>query len=85
METNTGFLKLENVKQKMNFEWCFVVEPIGRKGDLAMVWKCEEQVRVINYSQGHIMVQIVDDNQKVVWTLTVFLVTSKQVNDINHF
>lgn len=75
-------VRLEYVKNLIKFASCFAVNAIRRKGGLALLWKHESQVQLIDYSQWHIMVQVEDDLHEGLWTLTRFYsesVTNKQM------
>lgn len=51
-------LRMEWVKQKLGFEGLFMVDPIGKSGGLALIWKERDQVEVRSYSKNHIDVKI---------------------------
>ncbi len=40
--------------RKTWFCWFFVVEPVGRSGGLALLWKEEKEVEIYNFSRRHI-------------------------------
>lgn len=64
--------KFVKVEYLLNYEGRFVVDAVGRNGDLAMLWKHSDQVRVLNYSQRHIMVNVEDEQVKVACYLMGF-------------
>lgn len=72
METKVNLSKMNKVKQQLSFDGCFSVDALGQKGGLALLWKHEEQVTIINYSQRHISVQIEDVLTKKSWMLASF-------------
>lgn len=63
--------KMEWIQRRLGYEGLFVVEPIGRSGGLALLWKEKEHATLISYSKNHIDVSVsVEDMQK--WRLTGF-------------
>lgn len=54
VETKCGNAKMEQIRFKLGFEGLFVVEPIGRSGGLALIWKEENMLEIQNYSKWHI-------------------------------
>lgn len=42
IETKANASRLDNVKRMLDFDGCFVVEIVGRKGGLALLWKEEK-------------------------------------------
>lgn len=57
------------VQVKLGYQGLFVVEPVGRSGGLALLWKEKDQVELLDFSQNHIDVNIVTE-QGVSWRLT---------------
>lgn len=58
----------DKVKLTIGFQNCVVVNPIGCHGVLAMFWKYNNQVELMNYSQSHIHIQIsVGGESRPVW------------------
>lgn len=49
METIINVGRLESLKRKLPMNGCFVVDTMGRIGDLALFWKSENEVKVLNY------------------------------------
>lgn len=54
METKLLASKFEGIRCKLRFGGCFVVDLMGRKGGLALLWEKEVDIEIINYSQHHI-------------------------------
>lgn len=44
----------EMARVKLGFAGLFVVEPVGRSGDLALLWKEVEQLEIQKFSRRHI-------------------------------
>lgn len=61
--------KMKWVQVKLGYQGLFVVEPVGRSGGLALLWKEKDQVELLDFSQNHIDVNIVTE-QGVSWRLT---------------
>lgn len=70
-ETMAKRSRMEWVKQKLGFEGLITVDPIGKSGGLALMWKEKEQVEVRSYSKNHIDVKITSEDMYV-WRLTGF-------------
>lgn len=56
----------------LRFEGCFTVNAMGRKGGLALLWRKQLHVRIINYYQWHISMQVEDEDQNLNSTLIGF-------------
>lgn len=54
IETRIRTEKADGIKRKLEMEGCIVVEPRGMSGGLMVLWKKEDQVELLNYSQWHI-------------------------------
>lgn len=72
METKLNTEKCNRVKRRLKCEGCFVVEPIGKRGGLALMWDNMINVEVLNYSQRHISAWITSEEGKMKWLLTGF-------------
>jgi hypothetical protein len=51
VETLSKKKSLERISIRMGFDDLFVVEPIGRSGGLALLWKEERDLEIYNYSR----------------------------------
>lgn len=58
METKGGSHTLNLIKIKLGFKYTFVVNSLGSKGCLAMLWRLKLGIEVINYSNHHIHLSI---------------------------
>jgi len=72
METKQRREYLQKIKRKMGFEGCFTVEPVGKSGGLALLWKEVKEVEILNYSQRHISAKISGDGPELPWFFTGF-------------
>lgn len=72
VETKLRNICFETIKRRLGFDSCFVVDPMVRKGGLAMQWNNEYIVEIVNYSQHHIHAQINDLESRVKWFLIDF-------------
>jgi hypothetical protein len=70
METLSKKNQLEKVRCKMGFEGLFVVDPVGRSGGLALLWKEANSLEIFNYSRSHIQAMVKDDVGNSEWVLT---------------
>lgn len=50
-ETKNRRARLEDIKRRLGFEWCFVVDPRGLSGGLCLLWKTEAEVKVVQFSE----------------------------------
>lgn len=68
-ETIASKEKLEWVGNMLRYEGLFVVEPQGRSGGLALLWKAKDQADLLSYSQFYIDIKVhVAD--MITWRLT---------------
>lgn len=58
METKTSSVILESVRIRLGFHDCLTVNPVGRSGGLAMLWKEESSLEVVNFSNQHIHTRV---------------------------
>jgi exonuclease III len=72
METKIQQHKLNFVKIKIGFSGVFTVNPIGRSGGLALLWRDDKEVEIQNYSARHINAIISMDGGAVHWKFTGF-------------
>lgn len=57
-ETKDNKGRLEKVRESLGFDGLFTVDPHGRSGGLALVWKVKDQVQLRSSSRNHIDVEI---------------------------
>uniref|UniRef100_A0A803QJ80 Reverse transcriptase domain-containing protein n=1 Tax=Cannabis sativa TaxID=3483 RepID=A0A803QJ80_CANSA len=50
--------RVERLKRQCHFDGCFVVESQGRGGGIAMLWKDNEEVSLVDFSNNHINVTV---------------------------
>jgi hypothetical protein len=72
VETLSLKFRMEWLCVKLGFASCFVVEPIGRSGGLALLWKEEREVEIYNYSYRHINAIVKDGVGSSCWKFTSF-------------
>ncbi|XP_030487638.2 uncharacterized protein LOC115704575 [Cannabis sativa] len=60
---------LERLRVRLGFEGLLAVDVVGRSGGIALLWKIEEDVQVLGFSNSYIDVSIHNDNN-LVWRLT---------------
>lgn len=61
--------RLEGIRRQLGYEGMIVVEPQGRSGGLALLWKDSEKGRLISFSQNHIDIEVKMDSSPP-WRLT---------------
>lgn len=69
------------MRRCLDFSWCLVINAMGSKGGLALLWRLEDQCQVVSFSQNHIYVIVNDLDTNAQWLLTSFygeLETSKR-------
>lgn len=65
METKVGTQTLNSIKIRLRFENLFVINPLGCKGGLAMLWKSDQGIEVLNYFNNHIHLKIREQNPEI--------------------
>jgi hypothetical protein len=61
--------KIEELRYVLGFDSCFSVDRIGRSGGLAFFWRTSLNCQLIDYSNNHITIEIIDANLGP-WKLT---------------
>ena len=61
--------KIEEFKYLLGYDSCFAVDRVGRSGGLAMFWHSTVNCQIVNYSNNHISLDVID-NDLGVWRLT---------------
>lgn len=72
METEVKKRKLELLHIKFSFERLITVETIGKGGGLALLWKDNKEVEVLNFSLRHISAKITLLGSDFQWKMTGF-------------
>jgi hypothetical protein len=54
METKVRNMKMERIRVKLGYEGLLIVEPVGKSGGLALLWKNNREVLIQNYFLRHI-------------------------------
>ncbi|CAN1729936.1 LINE-1 reverse transcriptase homolog [Linum perenne] len=62
-ETLVQKQKMEEIRIKLKFDGCFVVDPIGRSGGLCVLWKEGSRIDVLNFSTNCINMKVKDDKE----------------------
>jgi len=63
---------MEKIRCKLGFEGLFVVNPVGRSGGLALLWKENYFLEIFNYSHQHINAIIRNEDGSPGWKFTGF-------------
>lgn len=53
-ETKIHATEFDNIRRKCKMEGCFVVDSVGCKGGLALLWNENTNMQVQSFSQNHI-------------------------------
>jgi exonuclease III len=61
--------KIEELRYVLGFNFSFSVDRIGRSGGLAMFWRSSLNCQLLDYSQNHISVEVIDTDRGN-WRLT---------------
>lgn len=73
METKSTKHKMEGLHVKLGFEGLFVVvDPVGRSGGLALLWKEKNETEIQNYTRRHINVVVRLAENSTPWRFTGF-------------
>jgi exonuclease III len=72
METKCFQTKMERIRIKLGMPGMFLVDPVGKSGGLAMMWRDVDDVTIENYSRRHINAMIYSQTAKQTWKLTGF-------------
>jgi hypothetical protein len=72
IETISRKSRMEWIRVKLGFVGMFVVEPVGRSGGLALLWKEENELEIQNYSRRHINAMVTRAEEGTSWKLTGF-------------
>lgn len=73
IETICKQKQMEKIRSQLGFEGLFVVEPVGRSGGLALLWKRQNFLEIFNYSRHHINAIIRDEDGSSGWKFTGFI------------
>ncbi|XP_074347237.1 uncharacterized protein LOC141686076 [Apium graveolens] len=57
-ETLSNKVQMEKIRLKIQFQGMIVVEPQGRSGGLALLWRDSDQAKLLSLSQNHIDVEL---------------------------
>ncbi|XP_030499797.2 uncharacterized protein LOC115715121 [Cannabis sativa] len=66
---NVNVEVVERIKAQLSFEGCFCVEAQGHKAGIALLWKVQEEVRLLQYGHNFIDAEIIQQHSTP-WRLT---------------
>ncbi|XP_042972730.1 uncharacterized protein LOC122304522 [Carya illinoinensis] len=72
VETKTGRQRLESVRRSLRLDGCFAVDSVGLSGGIALLWKEEWEVTIINYTRWHISALVKEEVNGQTWQFTGF-------------
>jgi hypothetical protein len=64
--------RMEWIRVKLGFASCFMVNPVGRSGGLALLWREVGPLEIFNYSRRHINATVMGEGNNLHWKLTCF-------------
>jgi hypothetical protein len=72
METKMQNKNCDVIRIKLNFDYMFGVDSVGRSGGLLLLWKNTFNVTIQNYSRWHINAVIAKNGTNLGWKFTRF-------------
>jgi hypothetical protein len=72
METISTRRRMEWIRIKIGYAGVFAVDPVGRSGGVALLWKEDQDLEIQNYSQRHINAVVKRRGDGFSWKLTGF-------------
>jgi hypothetical protein len=72
METKSNKIKMEVIRGQLGYAGMFVVDPVGKSGGLALLWREVDELEIQNYSRRHINAIVTNLTTGVQWKLTRF-------------
>ena len=72
METKRSKIKMEVIRSQLGYAGMFVVDPVGKSGGLALLWREVNELEIQNYSRRHINAIVTNLTTGVQWKLTGF-------------
>lgn len=63
METKSKQQYMETIRLKLKFENFFVVNLVGKNGDLTLLWNRDQKVKIIDFSLHHVHARIMETGQ----------------------
>lgn len=54
METRLSLRQMENLKKKLRFNSCFVMDNEGKGGRLVLLWKHDIDISILSFFKYHI-------------------------------
>lgn len=72
IETKSNSSCMEVVRWRLGFTGCLMINAIGRKGGLTLLWKYNLMVEIINFSHWHILARLKLEGSSLNWVFTSF-------------
>jgi hypothetical protein len=72
METKSRQNHMEVVRVKLGFDGLFTVDPVGRSGGLALLWRDADDLNIQNFTRRHINAEVRIPGSDQWWYLTCF-------------
>lgn len=75
--------RVEEVRVKVGFDFCFTVDRLGHGGGIVVLWRSTVQCTIIKFAQNFVNVEITDANIVGRWRLMDFMGCQKGVEGDN--
>jgi hypothetical protein len=72
METISNMRRMEWIRVKIGYAGVFAVDPVGRSGGVALLWKEDQDLEIQNYLRRHINAIVKRRDDGFSWKLTGF-------------
>lgn len=72
METKCSRVQMDSVRRNVGYPNYFVVDSVGKGGELASIWGDDTCLKVVNYSQYHIYCEVEESEQDDRFLITGF-------------
>lgn len=72
IETKLRNTRMQVIRRKLNFSGMLTVDPVGKSGGLALLWRDPAEVDIINFSARHICARVSLSGLEEPWKFTGF-------------
>lgn len=81
MKTKCSISKIKTISSKLGFLNYFTIDIVGQKGGLAMMWKDDVNLEILNYSRRHINTKVKEADSGLEWGWTGFYGEPRPIGD----
>lgn len=71
-ETLVHANKIEEIRSRIGFDFCFTMDRLGRSDSIVVLWKSPFSCRMLNFSQNFVNLEVLDIVNNTSWRLTAF-------------